>query len=76
MNMHAIRQVAKAHHINPGKLPKTELIRKIQSAEGNFECYATATDGECDQLDCTWRVDCLNGATVAPVAASSTADVG
>lgn len=65
MNMHSIRQVAKTLKVDPGKLSKTQLIRKIQHAEGNFECYATALDGECDQLDCAWRADCLNNAADA-----------
>jgi hypothetical protein len=58
--MKHIRQVAKTLQVESGKLTKTELIRKIQAAEGNFDCYGSAVDGECDQLDCTWRNDCLS----------------
>jgi hypothetical protein len=39
---------------------KVELVRLLQQAEGNFDCFATAIDGECDQLDCIWREDCFD----------------
>ncbi len=38
---------------------KAELIRSIQRAEGNFECFGTA-DGYCDQWGCSFRSLCLN----------------
>ena len=37
-----------------------EVIRAIQRAEGNFDCYGTAVEGECDQEECLWREDCFN----------------
>jgi len=37
---------------------KADLIRRIQHAEGNFDCFGTATD-YCDQYDCCFREDCL-----------------
>jgi len=40
------------------KLSKTELIRRIQRAEGNFDCFETAKD-YCDQYECCFREDCL-----------------
>ena len=39
-------------------LSKAELIRRIQRAEGNFDCFGTATD-HCDQSECCFREDCL-----------------
>lgn len=53
------------HDINPRGLSKQELIRKIQREEGNFDCFASATAGECDQTMCSWRKDCLESATIA-----------
>lgn len=41
-----------------GKVGKMELVRQIQTAEGNFPCFATA-DGYCDQSNCCFRYDCL-----------------
>jgi hypothetical protein len=37
---------------------KGDLIRQIQKAEGNFDCFGTAT-GYCDQWLCCFREDCL-----------------
>jgi hypothetical protein len=34
------------------------LIREIQKAEGNFDCFKTASD-YCDQWACCFRTDCL-----------------
>ena len=62
MKMEEVRNIAKSHGINPAKLSKAELIRSIQMREGNFDCFATAYDGECDQDDCCWREDCFEAA--------------
>jgi hypothetical protein len=40
-------------------MEKGDLIRAIQRAEGNFDCYGTATEEECDQEGCLWREDCF-----------------
>ncbi len=39
-------------------LSKAELIRRIQKAEGNFDCFGTTAD-YCDQFECCFREDCL-----------------
>jgi len=36
----------------------TNLVRSIQRAEGNPDCFQKA-DGYCDRLDCSWRRYCL-----------------
>jgi len=59
MNLQEIRKIAKKQGIKPGKLTKLKLIRSIQNREGNFECFATALDGICDQFGCCWREDCF-----------------
>ncbi|MDA8433331.1 MAG: 2Fe-2S iron-sulfur cluster-binding protein, partial [Nitrospiraceae bacterium] len=35
------------------------LVRAIQRAEGNFDCFGSARSGHCSQDDCLWRQDCL-----------------
>lgn len=40
------------------KFSKKDLIKNIQRAEGNFDCFGTAVKA-CDQLVCCWRVDCV-----------------
>lgn len=59
MKLEEIRSIAKSHNINARKLSKTELIKYIQIGEGNFDCFATAYEGMCDQVNCLWREDCF-----------------
>jgi len=59
MKMQEVREKAKALGLKKTfGLSKGELIRKIQRAEGNFDCFGTAKD-YCDQLQCYFREDCL-----------------
>jgi hypothetical protein len=58
MNKQEITKYAKALNIKPGKKRKADLIRLIQSTEGNFPCFGNAVD-YCDQDKCRWREDCL-----------------
>jgi hypothetical protein len=59
MQLQKIRDIARNHGLKTAKLNKAALIKHIQVAEGNFDCFATATAGCCDQLACSWRDDCL-----------------
>ena len=63
MKADEIRNIAKAHGIKPAHHSKTDLIKSIQASEGNFACFATAYDGECDQTCCSWREDCFEAAS-------------
>lgn len=58
MQLSEVRKKAKALGLNPGNMQKIELIRAIQTKEGNFPCFATATD-YCDQSGCCFKEDCL-----------------
>ena len=58
--MREIREIARQLGIRSTRMEKAELIRAIQRAEGNFDCYGTAVEGECDQEECLWREDCFN----------------
>ena len=44
-------------------LDATALIRSIQRAEGNPDCFRQA-QVTCDQFDCTWRKYCLEDVQV------------
>ena len=44
-------------------LDATALIRSIQRAEGNPDCFRQAQGG-CDQFDCAWRKYCLEDVQV------------
>jgi hypothetical protein len=63
-----IRTIAHDMGIKPGKLNKTQLVRTIQREEGNFDCFATAAIGNCDQGACLWREDCATTAQKSSVA--------
>ncbi|MCX5863849.1 MAG: hypothetical protein NTW42_02085 [Deltaproteobacteria bacterium] len=58
MDMTQVKEKAKQLGIQVGKMKKVDLIRAIQSKEGNFPCFETAKD-YCSQLTCAWRKACL-----------------
>lgn len=39
-------------------LDVTALIRSIQRAEGNIDCFRRA-EGYCERMDCAWYVYCI-----------------
>ncbi|MFW2439669.1 MAG: SAP domain-containing protein [Arenicellales bacterium] len=62
MNMQEVRSVAKGLGIKTSRMSKVNLVRSIQLSEGNFSCFASPLNGECDQLNCMWRDDCFAAA--------------
>jgi hypothetical protein len=62
MDMQEIRGLARDYGVKASRASKVELIQAIQTAEGNFNCFASADNGECDQLECSWRDDCFAAA--------------
>ena len=60
MKMQDIRKIAKENGLKTGKLNKTLLVRQIQATEGNFDCFASASNDYCDQSACIWQGDCFN----------------
>ena len=63
MKLEEIRRIAQSKGIVSVNHFKTELIKTIQTKEGNFDCYATAYNRECDQTDCLWREDCFEASS-------------
>ena len=61
LSMSQIRRMAKRLGVNSARLSKTELVRKIQTVEGNFPCFRTA-EKTCDRRDCLWLDDCVGKA--------------
>lgn len=41
------------------KFSEKDLIKTIQRAEGNFDCFGNATNKQCSQTSCCWMSDCL-----------------
>jgi hypothetical protein len=62
MHMQTVRERAKSMGIRAGRASKLMLIRQIQTSEGNFPCFATAYESDCDQVNCAWREDCFSSA--------------
>lgn len=59
MNMQQVRDLAKQVGAKVGKMGKVDAVRMIQLTEGNFDCFAKADSGHCDQGDCLFREDCI-----------------
>ena len=62
MQITEIKTIAKQYGIKVSKLKKTELIKQVQLAEGNVDCFATPAVSDCGQEGCLWRADCLKAA--------------
>jgi len=58
MKMPEVRVKAKELGLKTSRKRKADLIREVQRAEGNFDCFRSAADS-CDQLVCCWREECL-----------------
>ena len=58
MTVKDLQKKARTLSIKPNGLKKAQLIRAIQRAEGNPECFGNAIES-CDQADCLFRKDCL-----------------
>ena len=58
MKLEEIKEIAKRHDIKVGKLKKAELVRAIQSIEGNDACFETGKASQCGQAECLWIADC------------------
>ena len=59
MRFQDIRKMAKDMDVNTYRMRKTDVIRAIQDAENNIECYGTERVSSCDEQACLWRSDCL-----------------
>jgi len=59
MKIQDIRKMAGKHKIDSFGMTKMQMIRALQKAEGNFDCYGRAASGFCDQGACLWKEDCL-----------------
>ena len=58
MNIKEVKERAKLLGLRPGKMRKTDLIRTIQTTEGNYACFSTGKNN-CGQTECCWREDCI-----------------
>ena len=49
-----------AFNSKPNHVDLINLVRSIQRAEGNIDCYRRGRQ-ECDRMSCAWRNHCLIG---------------
>ena len=57
MTLKDIRELARQQGVkNYSKMKKAELIRAVQTQEGNAPCFQAISD--CRENDCLWRSDC------------------
>lgn len=60
MKVTQIRERARQLDIKgTSKMRKGELIRAIQRAEGNQDCFGAEGRFNCSEYQCSWREDCL-----------------
>jgi hypothetical protein len=60
MNFNELRTRAKRMGINTHRLKKPNIIRGIQRAENNIECFGTKRVEHCCEHACLWRNDCIS----------------
>ncbi|MFU8817424.1 MAG: hypothetical protein ACNA7W_18915 [Pseudomonadales bacterium] len=70
MNVADIRTIARSKGVRPLPKSKLSMVRAIQESEGNFPCFGTAYESDCDQALCLWRSDCFKAAQTATPLAS------
>lgn len=58
MKIDELKEIAKQHNIKVGKMKKADLVRAIQDAEHNEQCFGTGKADSCGQDACLWREDC------------------
>ena len=60
MLLSQIQEQARSLGLRPAaKMRKADLIRTVQTAEGNSPCFGAEWRFSCVQQDCAWRQDCL-----------------
>lgn len=60
MNFNELRQMAKSLGLNTYRLKKPQIIRSIQQAEHNIECFGTQRVEHCGEHTCLWKNDCVS----------------
>jgi hypothetical protein len=59
MKFQEIQKTATRMNLPAYRVKKTDLIRSIQRAEGNFDCYGTDRIETCEEHACLWKKDCF-----------------
>ena len=59
MKFQNCQKMAKGMGVSTHRMKKTDMIRAIQRAENNVDCYSTDRVDMCGELSCLWRADCV-----------------
>ncbi len=59
MKLEEIKEIAKQYNIKAAKMKKSDLVKTIQQAEGNEQCFDSGKAIQCGQNGCAWREDCV-----------------
>lgn len=57
MKMQEVRDIAKDMKVETARKKKADIIKAIQRAEGNSDCFGLGAES-CGQTECLWREDC------------------
>ena len=60
MNFNEVRKMAKDLGVETARMTKADVIRAIQRAENNIDCYATGRVNDCYENLCLWKNECLS----------------
>lgn len=58
MTVKELKKIAKQQGINTQRMKKADIVRAIQTGEGNDPCFQTGAKEICGQYECLWRPDC------------------
>jgi hypothetical protein len=58
MTFAEIKQIAIEHGIRVVGVKKADIVRAIQTLEGNTPCFASGKATECGQPNCNWAAAC------------------
>jgi len=58
MKLEVIKSIAQLYSIKVNKMKKAELVKAIQRAEGNEQCFEAGKSATCGQIGCSWREIC------------------
>ncbi|MDO9308613.1 MAG: Rho termination factor N-terminal domain-containing protein [Deltaproteobacteria bacterium] len=58
VKLEQIKTIAQQHGIRASRMKKSELVRAIQGAEGNEQCFEAGKAATCGQTGCSWREIC------------------
>lgn len=62
MDIEDIIAIARRYQIECDGLPKNDIIRRIQTHNGQGNCFATNHGDSCKYAGCYWREECSDAA--------------